>query len=280
MSLRRTSAPPPLDGADGQRPEGVPLSYPFQGKRIVVTGAGDGIGRATAVSLASQGAAVLCTDVDLDGLKTTLAVIEQDAPSARVVSEVLDCTNYDAASDVLSRCAALWGGSFDALVNVAGIILAKPLTESELDDLERVFRVNVGGILVMSRAVLPYLSSSAVIVNVSSNSARHVTPGLGLYGASKAANTYLTRALAVEFAERGVRVCAIAPGAVNTKMPRSILPAGKAGDRILAQAVSDTQLIKHLAQPEEVACAICFLLSGAAAFITGSTLWFDGGSVS
>jgi 3-oxoacyl-[acyl-carrier protein] reductase len=247
---------------------------------MVVTGAGGGIGRATAVALASHGAAVLCTDIDADGLETTGALIEQAAPSAQVASEVLDCTDYTAASAVLSRCSALWSGTFDALVNVAGIILAKPLAECELADLERVFRVNVGGILVMSRAVLPHLSGSAVILNVTSNSARQVTPGLGIYGASKAANSFLTRALALELAERGARVCAIAPGAVNTKMPRSILPPGEDGDRILEQAISNSQLIKHLAQPEDVAGAICFLLSDAAAFVTGSTLWFDGGSVS
>ncbi|MFE4668089.1 SDR family NAD(P)-dependent oxidoreductase [Streptomyces sp. NPDC056716] len=166
---------------------------------------------------------------------------------------------------------------FHGLANVAGVILARPLTDCTLADLERLMRINVGGVLVMSRAILPHLAERAVIVNVSSSSAGRMTPGLGIYGASKAANLFMTKALAVEWAARGVRVCAIAPGAVDTAMPRSTMPPGEEGERLLARAVDGAQLIKALAQPGEVAAAIGFLLGEDAGYVTGSTLWFDGG---
>ncbi|MFF3573889.1 SDR family NAD(P)-dependent oxidoreductase [Nocardia jiangxiensis] len=249
----------------------------FQNKRIVVTGAGGGIGHATALHLARQGASVLCTDVDGEGLERTRKELQEAAPSVRVASEVLDSSDETAAAAVLSRYAETWGGPFDALANVAGVILAKPLADCELADLERLMRINVGGAFVMSRSILPHLAPQAVIVNVSSSSAGQMTPGLGLYGASKAANLFLTKALAVELAERGVRVCAIAPGAVDTAMPRRCMPPGEEGERMLAQAVDGAQLIKTLAKPAEVAAAIAFLLGDNAGYVTGSTLWFDGG---
>ncbi|WP_046495367.1 SDR family NAD(P)-dependent oxidoreductase [Streptomyces odonnellii] len=254
------------------------MSRSLADRRIVVTGAGAGIGRAIARKAASHGASVLCIDLDADGLEETARLIQAEASAVEVAAEALDCTDHDAAVEVLERRAAVWGGAFDALVNNAGVTLSKPLAECDLADLERIFRVNVGGMLVMSRALLPRLTDQGVIVNVNSSSARHVHPGLGLYGASKAANAYLTQVYAAEFAERGIRVCGIGPGAVDTNMPRSMMPPGAEGERMLQEAVSGTQLIKRLARPEEIAEAICFLLSEDAAYITGSTLWIDGGA--
>jgi NAD(P)-dependent dehydrogenase (short-subunit alcohol dehydrogenase family) len=249
----------------------------FRDKHIVVTGAGGGIGRATAIHLAVRGASVLCTDVDADGLRDTTKALQEAAPEARAAVEVLDSSDEVRAAEVLTKFAERWDRPFDGLANVAGVILAKPLTDCHLADLERLMRINVGGVLVMSRAILPHLAQQATIVNVSSSSAGQVTPGLGLYGASKAANLFLTKALSIELGERGVRVCAIAPGAVDTAMPRSTMPPGEDGERMLAHAVEETQLIKTLAQPADVAAAIAFLLSDDASYVTGSTLWFDGG---
>lgn len=102
--------------------------------------------------------------------------------------------------------------------------------------------------------------------------ADHVSPGLGLYGASKAANVYLTRAWAAELAGRGIRVCGVAPGAVDTAMPRSIMPPGDERELLLAATVAGAQPIARMAQPDEIATAIGYLLSDDASYITGSTL--------
>jgi NAD(P)-dependent dehydrogenase (short-subunit alcohol dehydrogenase family) len=253
------------------------MSAPLTGKRILVTGAGGGIGRATARLVAAQGASVLLTDVNGDGLKETLRLLDEDNPRVDVVAEVLDSTDEAAAIALVERIATAWGGDLDALLNIAGAILAKPLMETSLAELERLFRINVGGALVMTKAALPHLKGGAVIVNVTSTSGAHVSPGLGAYGTSKAANIYLTRALSVELAERKIRVCGVGPGAVDTGMPRTVMPPGEEGERLLTEAIEHTQLIKRMAQPEEIAKAIAFLISDDASFITGSTLWIDGG---
>jgi NAD(P)-dependent dehydrogenase (short-subunit alcohol dehydrogenase family) len=249
------------------------------GRHYVVTGAGGGIGRATVLALALDGASVLGTDVDAACLQETAELVAAKAPAdVRVVCEPLDSTDAAAAAAVVARGVRLLGGGFAGLVNAAGVILGKPLAEVELADLDRVFRVNVGGMLMMTKAVLPHLTGAAVIVNIGSSSARNVTPGLGLYGASKAANHYLTRALAAELADRGIRVCGVGPGAVDTAMPRRLMPPGAEGERLLAEAVRADQLIGRLARPEEIADAIRFLLDDGAGYITGSTLWIDGGA--
>jgi NAD(P)-dependent dehydrogenase (short-subunit alcohol dehydrogenase family) len=215
--------------------------------------------------------------VNRDGLEQTVRGIQVQTPRATVIGETLDSTDLDAAARLIAQVADQWG-PFDAVANVAGVIMAKPLIETELADLERLFRINAGGTVVMTRAVLPHLADNGVIVNVSSASAAYVSPGLGAYGASKAANLYLTRAWAAELADRGIRVCGVAPGAVDTAMPRSVVPPGEEGDRLLASSVAQAQLIGRLAQPEEIAIAICYLLSDDASYITGSTLWIDGGT--
>ncbi|MCE0763541.1 SDR family oxidoreductase [Pseudonocardia kujensis] len=249
------------------------------GRRYVVTGAGGGIGRATALALTLEGASVLCTDVVAEGLKETAEVLAAKAPDdTKVVCEALDSTDGEAAAEVVTRGARMLQGPFDGLANVAGVMLGKPLAETEMADVDQIFRVNVGAGLMMTRAVLPHLGRGGVVVNISSSSANQVTPGMGLYGSSKAALVYLTRALAQELAPRGIRVVAVAPGAVDTAMPRSLLPPGPESEQILAEAVRASQLIERIAQPEEIAESIRFLLSDGAAYITGSTLWVDGGA--
>lgn len=253
------------------------MSLELTGKRILVTGAGGGIGRATAELAVARGARVLCTDVDGVGLKQTLKAIAEKHPGAEALGAELDSTDFTAAGAAIARVARQWG-RFDGLANVAGVIMAKPLADTELADLERLFRINAGGMVVMTRAVLPHLVDGGAIVNVSSSAAGHTSPGLGAYGASKAANLYLTRAWADELAVRGIRVSGVAPGAVDTNMPRSVVPPGEEGLRMLDDSVKGAQLLGRMAQPEEIAISICYLLSDDASFITGTTLWIDGGT--
>jgi 3-oxoacyl-[acyl-carrier protein] reductase len=129
------------------------------GRRFVVTGARGGIGRATALELALDGASVLCTDIAPAGLRETAELLAANAPDeVTAVYEALDSLDVVAAAEVVMHGAEMLGGGFDGLVNAAGVILGKPLVECDVDDLYRIFRVNVGAMLMMSRAVLPHLS--------------------------------------------------------------------------------------------------------------------------
>ena len=249
----------------------------LSGRRIVLTGAGNGIGRATALAAARNGAKVLGTDIDEAGLQETLRLIKEQTPEATAAVEVLDSTDAAAAAEVLGRYAAEWGG-LDGLGNIAGKMYMGMLIDSDLATLEQAFRINVGGMFVMTQAIVPLLADGGVIVNVNSSSAAHVTPGISLYGSTKAANMYLTQAFSQELADRNVRVCGIGPGAVDTQFPRSVMPAGEEGEKMLQESVKHAQTITRLAQPDEIATAINYLLSDDAGYIAGTTLWIDGGS--
>src|SRR5512143_456208 len=197
----------------------------FKGHTAIVTGAGSGLGRATAQRLASEGAAVACMDVVLDTAEATAAAIRAARGSASAYRvDVSDPGSVRAA--VTAAAQAL--GRPSVLVNCAGIGKFAHSHEMPFEDWSRIIAVNLTGSFLMAQAVLPYLlDGGGNIVNIASNAGLMGQPYSAAYCASKGGVIQLTRALADEYLSRGVRVNAVAPGGIATPLQRAFrLPAG------------------------------------------------------
>ena len=250
----------------------------FKDKVIVITGAAEGIGQATAMRFAEEGATLGLADLAADTLSETKKSVE--AHGAEVIDSALDVTD---AAAVESFIAAVIDrhGRIDGLVNNAGTMIGGTIDELDDASWERVMDVNAKSVVTVTRAALPGLrkSDSAAVLNVSSiTGGLFGGPGIIAYSASKAAVGGLTRSLAVDLGEEGIRVNAIAPGVTATSMPRAAL-ARLPEDQYeegLARFVG-RQIQKRLAEPEEIANVILFLVSTEASFITGQNLPVDGG---
>jgi 2-keto-3-deoxy-L-fuconate dehydrogenase len=249
----------------------------FAGRVAVVTGAASGIGRAAARMVASHGASVICLDLDSVGLAETAELLRSDGNTTPVHTGTVDAAE---AAEVADAIGATGIERVDMVFNIAGMLFHKPLLESGTADLLRVMRANVGTLLTTTAVTAPMMTRGGVIVNVSSSASHLVIPGSGLYGASKDTVVFLTRALANELSSRGIRVCAVCPGIVDTPMPRRV--AADLGitevDAFLDRAAQASQLILDLARPEDVADAIGYLASHEGRLYTGTTVHMDGGA--
>src|SRR5829696_8224168 len=237
----------------------------FHGRAVFVTGAGAGIGRATAMAFAELGAAVAVTDVDAAAAQ---AVTEEIAHGGGAASE----SQVDAAvAQALQRF-----GRIDVLVNNAGIGARVATVDMPSERWQRVLDVGLNGAFHCARAVGRHMVArrAGAVVNVAS--IMGLTGG-GLYPnpayhAVKGALVNLTRALALEWAPHGIRVNAVAPAFVRTRLVEPLM-----ADAAMAKALIDATPLGRLVEAEEVAAAIVFLASDAAAMITGHTLPVDGG---
>lgn len=229
---------------------------------VVVTGAGRGIGAATAMRLADEGFHVVV--VDLDG-----SAAERVATRIGGTAAQLDITDKDAA---LRLAASL--PRVDALVNNAGIFPPAPIADVSPEQFRKVMDVNVLGTLIMTQALLPQLSDApdAAIVNIASIAAKLPTPGTAAYSPSKAAVVSLTKLCAVELADRGIRVNAVAPGGVQTEGTAGVSADPEREARFNALVPAGRR-----AQPDDIANAIPFFLSPDARYVTGQVLYVDGG---
>ncbi len=240
----------------------------FTGRTIIVTGAGSGIGRATATRIANEGGRVIATDVvaeRLDALRSELDGFDVET----VVGDV-------AATETIDALIAAAGDRIDGLANVAGIMDAF-LPPSEVDDAtwDRVFSVNVTGPMRLTRAVLPHMIAAGrgAVVNVASEAALRASAAGAAYTASKHAIAGFTKSVAFFHGPQGIRANAVAPGAVATNIEapmRSEYAASRVGP-IMQVA------IPPVAQPEQLAAAITWLLSDDSANVNGAVLPSDGG---
>ncbi|GAA0420080.1 MULTISPECIES: SDR family NAD(P)-dependent oxidoreductase [Leifsonia] len=240
----------------------------FAGKTAIVTGAGSGIGKATALRLASEGARVIGSDISAE----RLAALVDENPGLEIATVAGDVSSEETIAKLLEAA----GGRVDALANVAGIMDGF-LPPAEVDDAtwDRVFTVNVTAIMRLSRAVLPLMveAGSGSIVNVSSEAGLRGSAAGAAYTASKHAVIGLTKSTSVFYAPKGVRANAVAPGGVATNVEGTMRSAW-AGERLgpLLQTV-----VPPVAQAEQLAASITWLLSDDSANVTGAVLASDGG---
>jgi NAD(P)-dependent dehydrogenase (short-subunit alcohol dehydrogenase family) len=244
----------------------------FQGRTAIVTGASSGIGRATAVRLAAEGAAVGCLDVVEAGLKETVESIVSSGATARAYS--CDVSDEAAVNGTAAQVATDLG-RVSFLANVAGIGTFSHTAEMPLDLWQKILAVNLTGTFLMTKAVLPAMleAKDGSIVNVASNAGLMGSPWSAAYCASKGGVVLFTKALAVEYAGRGVRVNAVAPGGVDTPIMSSFnVPEG--GDAKLLNRIMSRM---GFSTPEQIASAIAFIGSDESAYTTGAILSVDGG---
>jgi 3-oxoacyl-[acyl-carrier protein] reductase len=237
------------------------------GKEALVTGARGGIGRATAVALAAEGARLVLGDV-ADLSETAEAVRAAGAES--VITVALDVTNAADAEAAVAR-AVQELGRLDILVNNAGVGKPAPLAEVTDELWDWIMDVNLKGAFICSRAAAPAMGAGGAIVNLASLAGRASSPVMACaYSASKAGLLGLTRHLAKELAPRGIRVTAVNPGVVITPLTESF------GAEHLARTI-ETIPLGRAAQPEEIATVIVFLASDDAGYVTGASLDANGG---
>lgn len=244
----------------------------LEGRVAIVTGAGRGIGRSIAIALARAGADVTVASRTPRELEEVAAEIR--SLGRRAVVAPADVTDRGAVEGLVDRTVAELGG-LDVMVNNAGIApFTTPFLETPAEDFDRAFRANVDVVVHGCRAAGRVLveRGAGCVLNLASIDAFMAEAGLAYYNAAKAAVVSLTRTLALEWAPRGVRVNAIAPGWIDTPMnaPEKADPEAEA--RILAQIP-----MGRWGRAEEIAAAAVFLCSDAASFITGEVLVADGG---
>jgi len=245
--------------------------FGLAGKTALVTGGGSGLGLATAKCMAAAGAKVIIAGRRADVLEAALAELGENA-----AAEVLNLSDISgigpAAKAILDR-----HGSIDVLVNNAGNTVKKPFEQSNMADFDAVFDVHVRGALELTRAFLPgqIAKGTGSIIFTASMTSFIGQPLVMGYTVAKTALTGAVRGLSAEFAERGIRVNAVAPGWIDT----DLFQKATASDPARKAKIMGRIQAKKLGKPEDIGWACVYLASPAAAYVTGQTLVVDGGAV-
>jgi glucose 1-dehydrogenase len=235
------------------------------GKRCVITGAAQGIGKAIAERFAAEGATLLLADIDATSVEALAAALGQQAFAA-------DVSKKAEGEALIARAAELWGG-LDVLVNNAGITHPASLDDLTEEDFDRVFATNLKSALWGTQAAARLMGPGSAVINMSSVNAVLAIPNQIPYVVSKGAMKQLTNVTALALADKGIRVNAIGPGSIMTDMLRGIMAEDDAArDRIMSRTP-----LGRAGEPEEVAAVALFLACEDSSYLTGQTIYPDGG---
>ncbi|MGW3074401.1 MULTISPECIES: SDR family NAD(P)-dependent oxidoreductase [unclassified Kitasatospora] len=249
----------------------------FNGRNVLITGGGSGIGQATVHRILAEGGNVVAADVNEDGLKKTLDRATAEGTADRLTIQVLDIS--DEAAVVAGVAEAISGlGGLDVLVNAAGILRSAHTHETSLEFWNKLLAVNLTGTFLMTREALPALlaGGKGVVVNFSSTSAGFAHPYMAAYAATKGGIQSFTHAIASEYSKQGLRAVCVAPGSIDSGMTHN--PGLPADADLSLLAKLSPALGQGFAGPETVAGVIAMLASDDGAFVTGTELRIDGGT--
>src|SRR3954470_17697364 len=251
--------------------------FDLQGKVAVVTGAGSGIGAAIARVFARQGATVAAVDREAEAARATSATIS--AAGGRAFAHTCDVSEA-AAVDALFRELTAAHPRLDILVNNAGIAHIGTIEQTTPEDFERLYRVNVFGVYLCARAVVPIMlrQGGGVILNMASIASLIGLPERFAYSMTKGAVLTMTRSIAVDYVKRGIRCNCLCPARVHTPFVDGYLARNYPGrEAEMMKVLSEYQPIGRMGQPEEIAQLALYLCSDEAGFVTGQAYPIDGG---
>jgi len=241
----------------------------------IVTGAGSGIGAASAVRLAEEGAQVICADINSDAANATAREISLAGFSAE--GYAIDISDSAACDSLIAHAVAKYG-AIDILVNNAGVNLPGVFHEVTNETIDRTLNVNIKGAMFLTRAALPHMlkNSRGSIVNMSSVNGLVSEPYLSVYSASKGAIVMFTRGIALDYAKTGIRCNAICPGWVDTPINHAHAKMLGGLDHVY-KTIDSFQPIGRPGTSREIANVVLFLASDESSFMTGSIVSADGG---
>lgn len=244
----------------------------FSGKVVLVTGAGSGIGRATAIRLAKEGAKLLLADINTTAMEELAGQLRSGHDTA-VACFVFDASNTTSCRTMVAHAVSHFG-RIDVLCNIAGIAGGWHFHDMPETDWNRMVAINLTSVFAISQEAIPHLiKSKGNIINMASASAKQGQPYTACYCATKAAVVALTRCLAVEYAEHGVRANAICPGGVNTPINKTLNFPSDINPKMMDKLYP----LFPMAEPEEIAAAVAYLASDEARYVTGIDFSIDGG---
>jgi NAD(P)-dependent dehydrogenase (short-subunit alcohol dehydrogenase family) len=243
----------------------------FDGKTVLITGGATGIGRATALAFAREGASVMIGDVDERAVETVSLI---EAAGGKAAFKHADVSDADAMTALVRDCVARFGGMHMAFNNAGVLPPPLPFHEVPASDLDLILNVDLKGVYFAMQAEIRHFleNGGGAIVNTASVAGIVADPHMSAYVAAKHGVVGLTKAVAIEYAQQGIRVNAIGPGFVATPMTQAWLDSDEFKAAFFAQNISG-----RAAQPEEIAGTVLHLCSDAASFINGALFVIDGG---
>jgi NAD(P)-dependent dehydrogenase (short-subunit alcohol dehydrogenase family) len=249
-------------------------------RRIVITGAGSGIGAGTTLRLLSEGAHVVAVDVDSRGLEATRTAAEGQG-GGKLVTAICDISDEHSVASLYAEVDETLGG-LDAVVNAAGILVPAHTHEMSLALWNKVIAVNLTGTFLMCRAAIPRLLASprdGVIVNFSSTSATFAHPYMAAYAATKGAIASMTHTIALEYTKQRLRAVCVSPGGITSKITtESILTLPSDADGTLFAKLTSPFGGGSFGEPADVAGVVAMLVSDDGKFINGTEIRIDGGA--